>query len=66
VFHGDASVWQRLFSCARLLPALIMPSRAYYHYRRQLSEANFYRRLRTKVFPFPVPKHVERRDKPAV
>jgi glycosyltransferase involved in cell wall biosynthesis len=65
VFHGDASVWQHLFSCARLLPALIMPSRAYYHYRRRLSEARFYRLLRTKMLPFPVPKHVERHDKPA-
>jgi glycosyltransferase involved in cell wall biosynthesis len=65
VFHSDSSVWQHLFSCARLLPALIMPSRAYYRYRRQLSGAKFYRRLRTKIFPFPVPKHVERHDKPA-
>lgn len=66
VFHDDASVWQHLFSWARLLPALIMPSRAYYHYRRRLSEARLYRLLRTKMLPFPVPKHVERHDKPAV
>jgi GT2 family glycosyltransferase len=66
VFHDDASVWQHLFSCARLVPALIMPARAYYRYRRRLSELKLYQLLRTKVLPFPVPKHVERRDKPAL
>ena len=66
VFHGDASVSQHLFSCVRLVPALIMPARAYYRYRRRLSEAKFYQRLRAKLLPFPVPKHVERRDKPAL
>jgi glycosyltransferase involved in cell wall biosynthesis len=62
VFHGDASLWQHLFSCARLVPALIMPSRAYYRYRQRLSETKLYQLLRAKVLPFPVPKHVERRD----
>jgi hypothetical protein len=66
VFHGDASVWQHLFSYARLVPALFMPARAYYRSRRRLSEDKLYQRLRAKLLPFPVPKHVERRDKPAL
>lgn len=64
-FHSDASVGQLLFSLARLVPALMMPARAYYRYRQRLSQAGLYQRLRMKMLPFPVPKSVERHDWPA-
>lgn len=64
-FHSDASVWQHLFSLARLVPALVMPARAYYRYRQRLSQGRVYQRVRATILPFHVPKSVERRDKPA-
>jgi GT2 family glycosyltransferase len=63
ILHGDASVWQHLFSCARLIPALVMPPRAYYRWRRTLAQMPFYQHLRQNCFPFPVPSHVRRREK---
>lgn len=63
VFHSDASIWQHLFSCLRLLPALFLPARTYYRWRRQLSLLPVYQRFRRKLLPFPVPSHVERREK---
>jgi glycosyltransferase involved in cell wall biosynthesis len=65
VFHRDASLQQHLFSYLRMLPAGILPARTYYEWRRRLSTLNFYRNFRRKVLPFPVPGHVERRDKAA-
>jgi hypothetical protein len=65
VFHSDASAWQHLFSYLRLTPAVILPARTYYRWRRGLSQLAFYQDLRRKVLPFPVPKHVERQDKAA-
>lgn len=59
VFHGDASVWQRLFSLARLAPALVLPSRAYYRWRQRASELAIYKDLRKRFFPFPVQSHIE-------
>ncbi len=64
VFHSDASVWQHLFSYARLMPALILPAGAYYRLRRRLSSLSFYQDFRRKRMPFPVPHHVDRREKP--
>ena len=63
IFHADASLGQRLFSYARLLPSLLMPAATYYRCRERLSSHAFYKRLRHKFLPFPVPKHVERREK---
>ncbi len=65
VFHGDASVWQHLFSCARLLPACVMPAATYYRWRHRVSRLEFYKDLRQRFLPFPVPSHVERQEKPA-
>jgi glycosyltransferase involved in cell wall biosynthesis len=63
MFHSDASLWQRLFSCVRLVPALFLPARTYYRWRRQVSVLAFYQEFRRKLLPFPVPSHVERREK---
>jgi len=63
VFHGDASIWQHLFSCVRLIPALMLPASTYYRWRRQLSLLAFYQKCRRNLLPFPVPSHVERREK---
>jgi glycosyltransferase involved in cell wall biosynthesis len=64
-FHRDASLWQHLFSCARLLPALVMPAGRYYRWRHRLSRAGFYQNFRRKFLPFPVPEHVDRQEKGA-
>jgi glycosyltransferase involved in cell wall biosynthesis len=63
VFHSDASRWQHLFSCIRLIPAFVLPARTYYRWRRQLSLLKFYQDFRRRLLPFPVPNHVERREK---
>jgi glycosyltransferase involved in cell wall biosynthesis len=63
VFHSDASVWQHLFSYLRLIPAVMLPARTYYRCRYRLSLSTFYQEFRRKLLPFPVPSHVERREK---
>lgn len=63
VFHSDASIGQHLFSYARLVPALVLPADTYYRWRRRLSLLSFYQEFRRKLLPFPVPRHVERREK---
>ncbi len=65
VFHGDASVWQHVFSYIRLIPAAMMPASIYYRWRHRLMLMPFYQDFRRKLFPFPVPNHVERCEKPA-
>jgi glycosyltransferase involved in cell wall biosynthesis len=65
LFHSDASIWQHLFSCVRLIPAVILPASTYYRWRRWLSLLAFYQEFRRKFLPFPVPRHVVRREKPA-
>jgi len=65
VLHSDASFSQRLFSCARLLPAFVMPSASYYRWKHRISRLEFYKALRQKFIPFPVPSHVERHEKSA-
>jgi glycosyltransferase involved in cell wall biosynthesis len=65
IFHHEASLAQQLFSSARLLPAFVMPAAAYYRWRSRLSGSGLYTKFRKRFFPFPVPKHVERREKPA-
>lgn len=66
VFHSDAPMWQHLFSLARLAPALFLPASAYYRARRWASDFALYKELRRRFFPFPVPTHVERQEKPTV
>jgi glycosyltransferase involved in cell wall biosynthesis len=63
IFHSDASIWQHLFSYVRLIPAVMLPARTYYRWRRWLSLLAFYQEFRRKFLPFPVPSHVERREK---
>lgn len=63
VFHGDASVWQHLFSRLRLVPAAVLPASTYYRWRRRLSDLVLYQELRRKLLPFPIPNQVERREK---
>lgn len=58
IFHGDVSLWQQAFSCARLIPALVMPADSYYRWRQRLSSSGFYQRLRQQFFPFPKPAFV--------
>ena len=63
VFHNDASLQQRVFSWARLIPAFAMPAAAYYRWRHRLARLSFYKELRLRFLPFPVPEHVERHEK---
>ncbi len=65
VLHSDASFAQHFFSCARLLPACVMPAASYYRWRHRVSRLEFYKDLRQRFLPFPVPSHVERQEKPA-
>jgi glycosyltransferase involved in cell wall biosynthesis len=65
ILYRDASFWQHLFSCTRLLPAMVMPPRAYYRWRHRFAQAAFYQSFRRKYFPFPVPRHVRREERPA-
>jgi hypothetical protein len=64
VLHSDASFVQHLFSCARLVPALVMPAASYYRWRYRLSRSALYENLRRRFLPFPIPNHVERHEKP--
>jgi glycosyltransferase involved in cell wall biosynthesis len=63
-FHSDASIWQSLFSVARLAPALVLPAAVYYRWRQHLSEIAAYKKLRQRFFPFPVPDQIERQEEP--
>jgi glycosyltransferase involved in cell wall biosynthesis len=65
VLHSDASLAQHLFSCARLLPALVMPAASYYRWRHRLASLELYKNLRERFLPFPVSSHVKRHEKPA-
>jgi hypothetical protein len=66
VFHSDASIWQILFSLARLAPALVLPAAVYYRWRYQLSEMAAYKNFRQRFFPFPGPDQIERQEKPTL
>ena len=66
VFHSDASMWQLLFTLARLAPALLLPAAAYYRARHWASDFALYKELRRRFFPLPVPTHVERQEKSSV
>lgn len=62
VFHNDASFWQRLISCVRLIPAFVLPATAYYRWRHHFAVLPIYQEFRKRFLPFPVPKQVERLD----
>jgi cellulose synthase/poly-beta-1,6-N-acetylglucosamine synthase-like glycosyltransferase len=62
LFYADASLWQHMFSCARLFPALVMPADTYYRWRQRFARASVYRRLRREFLPFPTPAHVYRKE----
>jgi glycosyltransferase involved in cell wall biosynthesis len=57
IHHADASMMQVIYTMARLLPACVMPSKAYYRYRNRLASNSLYRSLRKRLLPFPEPRH---------
>jgi glycosyltransferase involved in cell wall biosynthesis len=63
IFHSDASFWQHLISCVRLVPAVVLPSATYYRLRRAFASLSMYQKLRRTLLPFPVPRQVERIDR---
>lgn len=65
VFHSDVSIWQYLFSCLRLIPALVLPSKIYYRWRNSISRLRWYQAFRHKLLPFPIQSHIDRSEKPA-
>lgn len=58
IVHEDAPIAHRIFKCASLLPALLIPPRLYYSLRRKLAANMFYLRMRKSFFPIPRPQHV--------
>src|SRR6202035_132260 len=60
IVHEDAPIAHRIFKCASLLPALLIPPRLYYSLRRKLAANVFYLRMRKSFFPIPLPQHVIR------
>ena len=60
IMHPDAALLHRIFKCVGLLPALLMPSRAYYSWRQSFSQNRVYRRVREKWLPFLHHSHIER------
>jgi glycosyltransferase involved in cell wall biosynthesis len=60
IHHADASLLQRAYTAARLLPAALLPSKKYYQCRQRLVGSRLYRGLREKFLPFPSPAHSER------
>lgn len=63
IHHSDASPGQWLFSRARLLPAAVLPPRAYYRWRTMLTRNSAYLRLRDRYLPIPMGDHLSREDK---
>jgi len=63
IVHEDAPIAHRIFKCASLLPALLVPPRLYYRLRRKLAANVFYLRLRRSFFPVPQPQHLTRSRK---
>jgi len=64
MLHSDAPWTHRAFKYATLLPACVVPPRFYYGVRRRLAGSQWYRRLRTVLFPIPQPGHVNRYHAP--
>ncbi len=63
IHNSDASLSQRLFSYARLVPALVLSSRSYYRARNWLVQSSVYPRIRQKFLPIFQPPHVHREEK---
>jgi hypothetical protein len=60
IMHENASAAHWLLKCATLLPACVLPPRAYYLLRQKCSENSIYRKAREKWLPFLQPTHVDR------
>ena len=60
LLHEDAPWTHRLFKRAVLLPACFVPSRVYYGAQRWLVRSDWYKNLRTVIFPVPQPGHLGR------
>ncbi len=56
--NAGAAHW--MFKCASLLPACVLPPRAYYSLKKRLAASDMYRRARGKWLPFLTPQHVDR------
>lgn len=60
VVFEDAGRLRRMLKIAGLLPALLMPPRAYYGVRQFFGQSDAYNRLRRRWLPFPQAAHVSR------
>jgi glycosyltransferase involved in cell wall biosynthesis len=60
LLHADAPWTHRSFKYATLLPAFLLPPRAYYRTRRWLASSDWYLAARQVLFPVPQPRHVRR------
>lgn len=58
--HPGASAAQRLFKLAALLPAAVVPPRAYYALRQSVASQTLFRGLRARLLPSPKPAHIAR------
>jgi hypothetical protein len=56
--HGDASLRQRLFHEAMMLPALVLPPRLFYSARQWLASRPWYKQARRKLLPVPGFTHI--------
>jgi glycosyltransferase involved in cell wall biosynthesis len=57
IHHEDVSLRQRVYTAARLFPAVLLPSKTYYQCRQRLVGNRHYRALRRRILPFPEPTH---------
>ena len=58
VHSPQASFLHRMLKCLRLLPALFLPPRTYYRWRRRFTESRKYREVRDRLLPDPPLQHV--------
>jgi glycosyltransferase involved in cell wall biosynthesis len=58
IVHEDAPLTHRIFKFVTLMPALFLPPRVYYGFRRALAANVFYLKVRKSFFPVPQPQHV--------
>ncbi len=53
VLHGDATLAQRMFRAATMMPALLLPPRWFYSARKWIGSQQWYERARRKSLPVP-------------